>query len=252
MATVKKTTKTTTKKTITKSTKAKPVEVSLPENPVVTTSGDRLCYVYVAVNLTRNTRLGEMISLAMVDADGDTFYGEFNDFSVNKLSDIPKSSIVPTLLGKDNKYVNVSGTYDEVKVGVFNWLYNKFTNWNRTVQFVMDRVSWDWPIFKEMLAGPDTEEMPKWVSPVVIDINTELGDNITIPKDKALSAANGEGEYKNFIPSAIVNRDLKRVETARSLKTVPEEILDLPGINALTVASSIRAIHQNMWGITKN
>jgi hypothetical protein len=209
--------------------------------------GDRNCYLYVSINLTVNSRFGTPISIGAIAPDGDTFYAESTDYEMKYVDTDVFINVVKNLVGNDNVFKTIVKPTVEIRKAFTDWVYSKFAPNNKMVQIVMDKVEWDWPILKEFISS-EFNGFPKWISPIVIDLNSDLANTVTIEKDKLEASIKGEGDLANFIPALEIYKSIDRVETATSIGNIDQKIMLAHNSNALKKAMCIRAIHQNLWG----
>lgn len=185
----------------------------------------------------------------MVTQSGENAYIEITDYNDKFVTDEVRSDVVANLLNNNNADIKVASyTMADARDHIFSFIYQNYIAKDKFVQVVMDKVSWDWPVFKELLQDTNLK-LPQFISPVVIDINTQLADNITVPIDKIKSVSDGEGRYKNFVPSIAIYNDLNIINTANELNGIPEPLKLLHDSNALKKAYAIRSIHRSIWNI---
>lgn len=206
------------------------------ENKIIT-AGDRYCYCYVSVSLTENSRLGRITDISAIDCDGHVFFGSIV-YDDTKKED--ESKIV-------NNLEFVIGGPEEVRSNFIDFIDKYYKPNNKFVQFVMDKVLWNWPIFMEFLC-PKISELPSYISPLVVDLNSELANAVIINKELNDKASGGEGEYKNFVPVMIANKEIDRVSTADMLVPLPENFKNISNDNVMKQAHCIKVIHQSLYG----
>lgn len=221
----------------------------VPLDNTIRTAGDRACYCYVSLNLTCNTRNAEIISIGAMDSDGDRFYGEITNYNMKNVTPYVFEHVIKNLLGdkKDAFFKTEVGTYDEIREKFITWVYEHYQPKDRFVQFVMDKVSWDWPILKEFISG-NPDEYPDWMSHLVVDLNNDLANVVTVSKSTIDATIKGEDTFKNFVPNMIVEKEVDRIETTESIGNNSGIIMMADNDNALKKAMCIRAIHQSIWG----
>ena len=213
----------------------------------MSTGGDRACYCYVSINLTCEGRKADIISIGAIDPDGDTFYAELYDYSKKGVDPDVVQNTIMHLIGDDDHFKTITGNHIDVREKFLTWLYDHYQPKDRVIQIVMDKVCWDWPILKEFLLGGGTE-FPSWISSYVVDLNTELAKVIVVDKRDIDNVIRGVGNYKNFVPTIIVSKEVERVETAESIGNLDGNIMLAHNSNALKKAMCIRSIHQSIWG----
>ena len=226
------------------------VKELLSTNDKTFAGGDRNCYLYVDINLTVNSRFGTPISIGAITPDGDTFYAEISDYNMKTVTPDVFMKVIRNLIGADKLFDTIIKPSKEVREDFVTWIHDKFQPNNKMVQIVMDKVEWNWPVLKEFICA-DADEFPKWISPIVIDLNSDLANTVTIEKDKLNASINGEGDLANFIPALEIYKSIDRFETATSLGGINQMIMLADNSNALKKAMCIRSIHQNLWGFGK-
>lgn len=180
--------------------------------------------------------------------DGDTFYAENSEYNMKDVTSDVFENVVKYLIGPNDKFFNpVVAPLGEIRDKFIEWLKAYYEPRQRFVQFVMDKVDWDWPIFKEFIA-PEGVEYPSWISPLVSDLNSDLSNAVSVTRETIDSVIKGEGEYINFIPTLRVSTEVDRVDTAEATRNVIGTIMLANNENALKKAMCIRAIHQSRWG----
>lgn len=183
--------------------------------------------------------------------DGDTFYAENSEYNMKDVTSDTFEKVVKYLVGpNDPVFKTVVAPLGEIRDKFIDWLKACYEPRGRFVQFVMDKIDWDWPIFKEFIA-PEGTEYPSWISSLVSDLNSDLANSVSVTRDTIDSVIKGEAQYINFIPTMIVDKEVDRVDTAESTKNVIGTVMIANNENALKKAMCIRAIHQTRWGYDK-
>lgn len=212
---------------------------NVPE-PEIVTSGDSNCYCYVSLNVDTRNRDGVITDISLISANGSFFNAIIIDDDTN-----PED--VKANLKSPDPFETRVGTSDEIGDELAQWLDDNFRSEHKCVQFVMDKVVWDWPIFLEFLTPSGV--IPLWVSPVIDDLNSDLANAITLTKSAADKAVNGEGEYNNFVPHMIACKEVDRFEAANNIGQLPKFVLEADPDNTFRKAFCIKKIHQALFGV---
>jgi hypothetical protein len=103
--------------------------------------------------LVRNTTL---ISLAMVDEDGRSFYAEFDDYDAGQVTEWINHHVIARLemidaqeySGESDGVFMVKGDRQFVKSKIEEWLYNY-----ESVEMWADVLAYDWVLFCDLFGG---------------------------------------------------------------------------------------------------
>lgn len=186
-----------------------------------------------------------------MDPDGNRFYAESNDYNMKDVTPTVFENVIKYLVGpNDSNIETIVAPLGEIRDKFIAWLKDIYEPKERFVQFVMDKVEWDWPIFKEFIA-PEGTEYPTWISPVVDDLNGDLANAITVSTGNIDATIKGEDAYKNFVSYMLADKNIDRNETAESIGNISGFIMIANNENALKKAMVTRSIHQSLWGYDK-
>jgi len=216
----------------------------------IVTAGDRNCYLYFDIKTTSTTKHGEPISIGIVDANRNIFYAEFVGYMVPPMN--------PTFLAIMNALTNanpgtltsarnrfIRGSYKEIGEALREWLSVYYEQENVKVQFMGDKLINEQVILYDLiLDGKEISERPSYLSPVAMDLNSELAHVTSKPTETPI---------ENYVPAMFLassvpltaicgNKTYKWTENS-------EGFLNKTADNALATAAMIKTIHQGLWGI---
>ena len=218
------------------------------ENDHYITAGDRKCYIYFDEEFTGLKKDTDLISIGLVDCDGRSFYAEFNDYSMKKLTPWILENVIQNLEEPatvlDGDHWTMQGNKKEIRTQLFLWL-DKYISEGTHIQFVSDVSHYDFVLLIDLLTGgADALSLPNWISPCCVDINQDIATSLYRAKPKNVSQ---EEFDRNYIP-AFAAFDISREAYISGIPNV-----SIPGKkhNSLYDAMVIRAIHQNLWNIEK-
>lgn len=201
-------------------------------------------YVYFDMEFTGLVRDADLLSIGLCDAEGHSFYAEFNDFNYTKISPWVFENVLKRMVNPqsilEGDHWSMRGTTDEVRKNLLFWLQEVHEHTGCGIQFVTDCGHYDM-VFLIDLLWKEALKMPEWVSPVSVDINNELAN---LSYEYNIRAGGTEGEAIIFNPwyeAFNLNRD----EYASNIKDAPMGLQH----NSMYDAYVIRAIHQNIWDI---
>jgi hypothetical protein len=184
-------------------------------------------YVFLDAEYTNRTRSAKLMSLGLsaLTHRKESFYAEFNDYSLYFLDEKAKNQVQPSLLlhDRDNLYQEAdmevfaksdSGT---IRSLILEWL-NKIreNHHNKRITFVVDCGSMDWFLFTNLLgfAGDEKNlELPIWMSEVPLDVSTMMyiaGFDPETDRNKFLGLKESSGQYNALASS-------KRIKMAYSM-----------------------------------
>lgn len=154
--------------------------------------------VFMDTEFTSLEQNNELLSIGMCDLEGNSFYGEVEDFDVSKCSKWVIDNIIPTLSKvpfyrddyDDNGKNIVECCMDKarLKVVVDSWL-NSITESGKKVLIVADCLAYDWVLFSELLKDEDGQ-LPDNIFYVPVDLITVLlmrGIDIDINREKLVA-----------------------------------------------------------------
>lgn len=205
---------------------------------------DPRMYLYFDMEFTSLTRDADLISIGLCDAEGHSFYAEFNDFDYNKVNswvfeNVCKRMVRPktNLLGDHWEMI---GNTKDIAKNLLIWLNDIHNHTGCGIQFVTDCGHYDMVFLIDLLWGTATN-MPEWISPVAVDINLDLSNLVS---EMYLNKPTGEEESQAFNPYHHAF-NLSRDEYASHIANAPKGLQH----NSMYDAYVIRAIHQSIWDI---
>ena len=180
--------------------------------------------IYFDTEFTGLRKDTDLISIGCISEDGETFYGECNDYDKTKCDQWLKENVISELIHDNHldKWEEgvadhqVYGTRKEVMYALKDWL-QQFDS----IQLVSDVCYYDMVLFIDLFGHAD--DIPKSIAPCCHDINQDI------------SAYFGITEKEAF--------DLNRENI---LEMLGVEIDSINKHNSLYDANIIRGIYQNM------
>ena len=204
----------------------------------VMSAGDRSRYLYIDCEFTGLKKNTQLISIAVVDADGRSFYGEVKGIKTESLDPWIQENVIGNLLHPDTveegDHWSIEGSKAKVKASLLKWL--EYYKDRKIMQIVSDCGHYDFVLFIDLVAGnalnltPDKSDLPVAISPVLHDINQDMASSI-----KTYHGADLTGFIPDF--SAF---DINREEAVGAEDVEAKH-------NSLHDAYIIRQIHQYIW-----
>lgn len=211
---------------------------------IMISPGDPACYVYYDILTTNIGKDAQMVSIALIDHSGRTFYAEFTDFDKNKVDPSMKEYIdgliKPALKTEEHCY-RVTGDTEMIKGMLQIWLEGTQSNGRRIVQFVGDYTANTFLFLLSLLDGIRVE-MKDMISPVPVDINQDIAAALTIDT---------EASVINYVPVAAAAL-IDRIEFAKGYGDIESErYVDNAAADftktTMPFVRTIKFIHQKMW-----
>lgn len=137
-------------------------------------------------NCSRNSKLISIgLSVASLDSNRESFYAEFNDFSVITVSDFANNEIIPKLMFNDvNEFQDNDGIQKvlmkdntrEIKKVLKTWLHALHATYNRKIKFIINNDGYDWILFREIASSLTATDdiLPDYMDSKPIDIESVL------------------------------------------------------------------------------
>lgn len=227
-------------------------DVRFGTNDIDRIRGDVHSYVYFDTEFTGLKKDTTLISVGLCDNYGRTFYAVLTDYNKDDLSEWVLEAVIKHL---DTPEENVISGNDWRITGSKAYVGNKLEEWleyisekTGTIQFVADVGHYDFVLLIDLLLsnrekypteGATALDLPKYISPVLYDINQDLGTRIVIDTEAP--------EYKGIDGLVPVNIafDMPRARVCEDLgvKRINQH-------NALNDALITAAIHRSLWHIT--
>lgn len=190
------------------------IEAGLNENQKVIKVGDPNCYIFMHIDMTGNNRKTTLISLALVDNNGRSFLGEFNDFSEKQFEKLTEYDKSGTEMITGRKFFNndnienvttgkdwyVYGKRKDISKAILDW-FEYYKNNGKTIQLVGDCPSYEFVMFLDLISDTNhvnSSDCVPFISPVVYDINSLIASNIVVTKKD--NNMKWEDYVKNFVP----------------------------------------------------
>lgn len=218
-------------------------------NEVNITAGDPKCYIYFDSEFTELKKDTDLISIGLVDYEGNTFYAEFTDYRKELIENTKwfKEFIFKSLSHPDTvlegKNWTITGTKEEVQKQLLFWLDERCKD--HIIQFVSDVCHYDFVLLQDLISGgKGALTIPEnMISPTCVDINMDIATSIN---------SDYVEEQSNFVPARLAF-DISREDLAKQLDpTLEKHLEELPVTekhNALFDAVIIKTIHQKLWDL---
>lgn len=214
------------------------------------TAGDSTCYVYFDTEFTGLNKYASLISIGLVNSEGDSFYAEFTDYNIDQVTPWINDNVIANLTHPDivceGKHWTIQGTTEVIREQLWNWLA-PFKKEGRLIQFVSDVSHYDFVFLIDLLLGDPkltAIDLPDGISACCVDINQDIATSIQRTKPDDIT----EEEFnKNFVPGYVAF-NMSREEL---ISGIPSFNYEGNKHNSLYDAMVIRAIHQHLWNINK-
>lgn len=129
--------------------------------------------LFLDTEFTSLSQRSQLISLALVGENGDSFYAEFDDYDTENLSDWHQKNVIANLsfldrskfIDRDNNSVNMKGNSAEVKSQL-----ELFLKRDEQIEMWGDNHAYDWVLFCELWGG--ALGIPKNIDYLVRDLAT--------------------------------------------------------------------------------
>lgn len=229
-------------------TNAKPVKRT--RKPKMS-AGDRTCYVYFDTEFTGLRKDTSLISIGLVNSEGDSFYAEFTDYDPMYIDNWIADNVISNLIHPDvvceGKHWTIQGTTEIIREQLWLWLA-PYKEQGKLIQFVSDVSHYDFVLLVDLLLGDPkltALDLPDGVSPCCLDINQDIATSIQRCRPEEIS----EEEFnKNFVP-VYAAFNFSREELVSGIESFS---FNGNKHNSLYDAMVIRAIHQHLWDISND
>lgn len=209
----------------------------------IVTAGDRECYLYFDMKLTENTKNATVISVALTNCDGKTFYAELNDYIKTDKTDL---NIIDSLLHPNNTENNETGTWtfvgnmEEVSKKVSEWI-NTYYSKDKFIQCVTDDSPFKFVMLMDILGYEVNENMSNFC----IDLNQDIATSITRLKPEGMD----DKEFNNNFVPAIEASHLDRINyVMNSIEDISKYQEQFKNTSLFSVLL-IKSIHQFLWNL---
>jgi len=149
---------------------------------------DNRLYIFLDTeftNLSRKTSMLVSTGLTVLSEKKESFYAEFNDYSMLLASDFVKENVLPLLTFKGvNQGIQRTDTSILLKSDtkiiselITSWLYALSKKYNKKLTFVVDVGAYDWLLFSELISKKTNDgciEVPDYIDYIPIDVSTML------------------------------------------------------------------------------
>jgi hypothetical protein len=182
-------------------------------------------------NLSRSSKLIS-IGVTVLSNKRESFYAEFNDFSMYQMNEFAKKNIYPNLifnkvnedLQEDgNERILMKSDTHIIRNKLINWLEYLHNNYNKKLSFVVDNGIYDWLLFSELIGNKSEDGniyLPKYIDKFPIEINTLFhlaGIDTSINRKEFL-----DFNKENFIQNSLYNSKINHMLYASLLKIIFE------------------------------
>jgi hypothetical protein len=168
-------------------------------------------------NLSRNSKLLS-VGITVLSEKRESFYAEFNDFSMLIVTKFVKENVLPNMVFKEvhedyqdngEKLLMKSNTFTIQKT-LLNWLKELSEKYdNKKIQFVVDVGTYDWLLFSELISNKNEEGqiiVPDFVDYIPIDLSTILhvaGFDTDVNRKEFLNITSEVTEHNALLDSKI-------------------------------------------------
>ena len=196
--------------------------------------------IYFDTEFTDLNKETELISIGLVDEEGNTFYGEITDFDTNKCSDFVIGNVVP-LLKYYNKGVDsfsrqvkksnfnslladeILGTKEEVRQYLLKWLDTK----GDKIEWVSDCCHFDMVLLIDLLYGNAFNMPIGKVCPGCHDTNQDIARIFNIDEVEAFNK-NREEIVNGYCKTPLTNIDKHNaLYDAEVIRIIAKELIKL-------------------------
>ena len=133
--------------------------------------------IFLDLEFTGLHQYTSIISIGIVDENGNKFYAEFNDFEHAQVDEWLETNVINNLLFINNSIINVYSkkeTYvkhnkDEIVIVLDKWLKEINTN-NEKIEIWGDCIPYDWVLLCELFGG--ALNIPKYIYYIPFDLCT--------------------------------------------------------------------------------
>lgn len=209
---------------------------------------DKECFVYFDTEFTGLRKDTTLISIGLIDSIGRTFYAEFMDYDETQITPWIKENVIKNLIHPKNNFTGsqwkMTGSSRAIRKQLYEWL-RPIIESGRTIQFVSDVAHYDFVLLIDLLLNPgeDATNLPKFISPVCVDINHDLA--LCLKRDEKPNDVDWYDYNKNYIPELIAF-DISREDF---IKESGNFTFNGNKHNSLYDACVIKAIHQYIWNL---
>ena len=214
-------------------------------------AGDRTCYVYFDTEFTGLRKDTSLISIGLVNSEGDTFYAEFTDYKIEQVDHWIANNVIANLTHPntilEGKHWTMQGTTEVIREHLWLWLA-PYKEQGKLIQFVSDVSHYDFVLLIDLLLGDpklSAIDLPDGISACCLDVNQDIATSIQRSRPEEVS----EEEFnKNFVP-VYAAFNFSREELVAG---IPSFSFEGDKHNSLYDAMVIRAIHQHLWNISND
>lgn len=203
--------------------------------------GDRKCYLYFSIMKTSFSVNADLLQISLVDSEGRSFYGEFNDYDMKKVDthifeSVLKHMVNPSTVVEGDHWT-IHGSRKDIAIQLKYWIEDYIRD-NRNIQFAGDFCTYDFVHLCELINGGG--DLPVNFSPCCYDLNQDLAGSLYRKNDTEKS---DEEFNKNWVPlRAALDIDRKLLVDQIGGFEETDSI-------ALNRANMIRIIHQHIWNL---
>lgn len=204
---------------------------------------DPKMYVYFDCEFTGLQRDTQLLSIGLCDAEGHSFYAEFNDFDMQMVDEWVFANVLKKMINPvtvlEGDHWQMKGNSKEIRQNLLIWLDYVHKHSQAGIQFVSDCCHYDMVLLVDLL-WKNARDMPQWIAPVCVDLNMDLANLCKDNADKASEGVQGDPyAFNPYYEAFNLNRD----EYASHIKDAPQGLKH----NSMYDAYVIRAIHQSLW-----
>jgi hypothetical protein len=183
-------------------------------------SDDKL-YLFLDTEFTGLSRNTKLISLGItvLSHKKESFYAEFNDFSMLLINDFVKENVLTQLMFKDvhedfqqnNQMTLMKSNTKVIRETLLIWLQKLSEEYNKQLVFVVDVGVYDWLLFSELIAKPNTDGqlfVPDYVNYIPIDVSTMLyiaGFDTDVNRKEFLGIESEMGQHNSLLDAKMTH-----------------------------------------------
>jgi 3' exoribonuclease, RNase T-like len=177
---------------------------------------DNRLYIFLDTEFTSLSRSTKLISLGLTVLSNrrESFYAEFNDFSMLHTSEFVKEQVLPKMvfypvqedMQRDGmRMILMKNATPIIKHELISWLKDLHKKYNKRLTFVVDVGTYDWLLFSELISIPNADNqiiVPDYVDYIPIDVSTMLylaGYDTDISRNELLGVNRNDGNIHNAL-----------------------------------------------------
>jgi len=173
--------------------------------------------IYLDTEFTGLSRNAKLISVGMTvdSAKSESFYSEFNDFSMLHCNNFVKENVIPKLIfnernvffQEEERMLLMKGDTTTIKEKLLSWLEKLRAEYdNKNITFVVDVGAYDWLLISELISEvvDGNYQLPEFVNYIPIDISSILytiGIDPDISRNKLIGREEDDDKHNSLSDS---------------------------------------------------